>query len=207
MRSTRKQVLVGFASVVIVAGLTCGLAADEKKSDDKKSKERQEIKFTVVADAASAEGTSYRVWTVTIVPGTKTATECVTDNPAQEMYTNNTVNDGSLNDQIMFKSNNLAYKITFPNDATPLSKVSDGTAVGTALNPINVPANGSTGPFVISAGLKPEQDAPTGCKTSGKTCVFPYNINFVAGGGGQCSATSGPNKGSNDIIVKCGPSC
>lgn len=193
---------------VIVATMLMGLGCGQKQDREKTQVfivERGNVKEVVTKGDAkelmAAAPTTINRYTVTIGPGMNAAAECTSNSPSQELYTNS--NDASQNDQIRFKSSSAqAYKITFP-DATPLTQQDGATAVPSIDVPgINAPTN-FAGPYVVNFALQPQKDAQ--CTLSGAICVFHYNINF--GGGNQCNIATSPNKGSNDIIVKCGPGC
>jgi hypothetical protein len=208
MNLRQNHYLAALAVATMLLGLGCGQNKEREKPQAFIVERGKVVEVVTKGDfkglMAAAPITINRV---TIGPGINVASECTSDNPAQELYTN--TKDPTANDQIEFKSSSpQAYVITFPNDATPLTQQDGATAVGTAASPIIVPANNANpnfaGPYVVKFALQPNTDPQ--CKLSGNTCVFPYNINFGMGGA-QCNIATSPNKGSNDIIVKCGPGC
>jgi len=174
--------------MVMIAGLTCGQAEDK----DKKSKDRQESKLQGELAAllagpasASAEGRSYRVWTVTIRLGAK-ANECTSDNPWQSLYTGAT----GGNDQIRFKSTGPAYTIHFTLD-TPLNDMN-----GKPANDIPVLAAGFSALYVAQTVVCTSLDETT------VPCAYPYNISFTDGN--QCNNGGAPPDGSDGIVIKGG---
>ena len=212
MNLRQNYCLAALAVATMLMGLGCGQNHDREKprvflvQEGNVKVQEGNVKEVVtkgdLKKLMAGAPTPVNLSTVTINAGPAVGT-CTSDNPAQELYTNTI--DAGLNDQIRFKSStNQSYTITFPNDLTPLTV--GVNPVGTAGNPIIVPASpGFAGPFVVKFALDPRAAEPAGCQSSGNTCVFPYTINF--NGGAQCNTPGSPNKGSNDIIVKCGPGC